>query len=79
MIFNKFILSICHKLADADPSGTLDSCYGEGKEQKNKYNNVIEVEIRTLSTEVYRFPSHVNPVSKNFPIMFYSFPRYSQY
>ena len=39
-----------HKLADADPAGTLDSCSGTQNEQKNTQNNVIEVELRTLST-----------------------------
>ena len=50
MIFNKYILSSSHKLADADPTGTLDSCYGAQNEQKNTHNTVIEAEIRTLST-----------------------------
>ena len=50
VIFDKFILSRSHKLADADPTGTLDSCYGTQNEQKNTQNNVIESEIRTLST-----------------------------
>ena len=34
VIFEKCILSICHKLADADPSGTLDSLSGTQNEQK---------------------------------------------
>ena len=79
MIFDKSILFRSHKLADADPTGTLDSCSGTKNKQKNTQNNVIEVEVRTLSTEVYRVPSHANPVSKNFAITFDSFTRYSQY
>ena len=50
VIFDKSILSRSHKLADADPTGTLDSCYGTQNEQKNTQNNVIEAEIITLST-----------------------------
>ena len=46
VIFEKYILSSCHKLVDADPAGTLDSCYGTKNEQKNTQNTVIEVEIR---------------------------------
>ena len=50
MIFDKSILSRSHKLADADPKCTLDSCSGTQNEQKNTQNNVIEYGIRTLST-----------------------------
>ena len=50
MIYDKSILSRSRKLADAEPTGTLDSCYGTQHEQKNIQNTVIEVEIRTLST-----------------------------
>ena len=50
IILDKSILSRSHKLADADPTGTLDSCYGTQNEQKNTQNNVIEAEIITLST-----------------------------
>ena len=50
VIFDKSILSSSHKLADADPACTLDSCYGTQKEQKNTHNNMIEAEIRTLYT-----------------------------
>ena len=35
------ILSISHKLADTDPSGTLDSCFGTKNDQKNTHNNII--------------------------------------
>ena len=75
VIFEKYILSSGHKLADVDPAGTLDSYSGTKNEQKNKQNNVIEVEIRTLFTQVYRLPSHANPVLENFVIMFDSFTR----
>ena len=50
VIFDKSILSRSHKMADADPAGTLDSCYGTQNEQKNAQNNVIKIESRTLST-----------------------------
>ena len=52
MIFDKYILSRSHKLADADPAGTLDSLSGGGggAEQKNTQKNVVELEIRTFST-----------------------------
>ena len=50
VIFDKFILSSSNKLAGAYPSGTLDSCSGTQNKQKNTQNNVIEIEIRTLST-----------------------------
>ena len=50
MIFEKYNLSISHKLADADPAGTLDSFSGTQNEQNNTQDNVIEVEIRTLFT-----------------------------
>ena len=50
VIFDKYILSRNHKLVDADPAGTLDSCSGTQNEQKNTHNNVIEAEIKTLST-----------------------------
>ena len=56
-IFVKY-LSSSHKLVDADPVGTLDSFSGTQNEQKNTQNNVIEVEIITLSTEVYILTSH---------------------
>ena len=62
-----------------DTAGTLDPCYGTQNKQKNINNNMIEVEIRTLSMKVYRLPSNVNPVSKNFTITFDSFTRYTQY
>ena len=42
VIFDKSILSRSYKLGDADPAGTLDSCYGIQNEQKNTQNNVIE-------------------------------------
>ena len=35
---------------DAEPAVTLDLYYGENNELENTQNNVIEVEIRTLST-----------------------------
>ena len=70
MIFiNIFYLEVII-LADADPADTLDSYYEGVNEQKNTQSNVIEVEIRTLSTYNYRVPSHEKPVSKNFAIMF---------
>ena len=50
VIFDKFILSSSDKLADAYPTGTLYSRSGTQNEQKNTQNNVIEVEIRTLTT-----------------------------
>ena len=50
MISDKSILSRSHKFADVDPARTLDSCSGTQHEQKNTQNNVIELEIRTLST-----------------------------
>ena len=50
MIFDKSILFRGRKLEDADPTGTLYSCYGTQNEEKNTQKNVIEVEIRTLST-----------------------------
>ena len=50
MVFDQSILSRSQKLADADPTGTLDSCFGTKNEQKNTHNNVIEAETRTLST-----------------------------
>ena len=50
MIIDKSILSRSQKLVDADPIGTLDSCYGTQNEQKKTQNTVIEAEIRTLST-----------------------------
>ena len=50
MILDKSILSSSYKLADADPTDTLDSCSGTQNEQKNTQNNVIEDEIRALST-----------------------------
>ena len=43
MILEKYILFRSHKMADEDPAGTLDSCYGTQNEQKNTQNNVIEV------------------------------------
>ena len=46
--FDKHILSRSHKLADAEPAGTLDSRSGTQNEQKNTQNTVIEVEIRIL-------------------------------
>ena len=62
VVFEKYILSSCPKLADADPVGTLDLCSGGGNEQKNTQNIAIKGEIRTLSTSVYRVPSHANPL-----------------
>ena len=50
MIFDKSILSRIHKLAYSDPTGTLESFYGTKNEQKDTHDNVIGVEIRTLST-----------------------------
>ena len=50
VIIEKYILSRIQKLADSDPAGNLDSWYGGGNEQKSTQINVIEVEIRTLST-----------------------------
>ena len=41
--FWKNILSISHKLADAEPEGILDSWFGTQNEQKNTHNTVIEV------------------------------------
>ena len=49
MVFEIYILSIRHKLVDADLAGTLDSYSGTQNEQKNTHNNLIEVETRTLS------------------------------
>ena len=42
VIFDKSILSRSHKLADADPKGVLNSCYGTKNEQKNTKNTLIE-------------------------------------
>ena len=42
VIFDKSILSRSHKLADADPTGVLNSCYGTKNEQKNTKNTLIE-------------------------------------
>ena len=50
VIFDKYILSRGQKLADADPTGTLDLCSGTQNEQKNTQNTVIDSEIRILST-----------------------------
>ena len=50
VIFDKYIFSKGHKLADAYPTGTLDSCSGTQNEHKNTQNNVIEAGIITLST-----------------------------
>ena len=62
MIFDKSILSRSHKLADADPIGTLDSCSGAQNEQKNIQNNVIEAEIRcrTLALNVRPYIYYIN-------------------
>ena len=49
VIFDKSILSRSHKLEDADPTGTVDSCSGKKYEQKNTHNNVVKDETRTLS------------------------------
>ena len=49
VVFDKYILSRSHKLADSDHTGTLDSCSGTQNEQKNTQNNMIEAEIRTIS------------------------------
>ena len=43
MIFVIYILSRSHKLAEADPAGTLESYYGTQNKQKNTQNTVIEV------------------------------------
>ena len=48
VIFEKCILSFCHKLAYVDPAGTLDSFSETQSKHKKTHNNVIEVEIRTL-------------------------------
>ena len=50
VVFDIYILYISHKLADADPAGTLDQCSGTQNEQKNTQNTLIEVKITTLST-----------------------------
>ena len=50
VIFDQNNLSRSQKLADADPTGNLDSCSGTQNEQKNTQNVVIEAKIRTLST-----------------------------
>ena len=39
--FDEYILCSSTKLADADPSGTADSCYGTKNEQKNTQNDVV--------------------------------------
>ena len=75
VICYKYILFGGHKFADADPTGSLDSCSGTKNEQKNNQNTVIEDKIRTFSAEVYRVPPHAKPMSKNFAIIFESFPR----
>ena len=49
MIFDKYILSSSQKLVDADPAGTLDSCFGKKLTGKTQ-NNVIEGETIKLST-----------------------------
>ena len=49
VVFYSSILSRSQILADTDPADTLDSYSGAQNEQKNTQNNVIEVEIRTLS------------------------------
>ena len=41
--------SSSQKSVDAAPTGTLDSCSGPQNEQRNTQNNVIGVEIRTVS------------------------------
>ena len=43
VIFDKSILFRIYKLADADPAGTSDSCYGTQNEHKNAQNTVSEV------------------------------------
>ena len=50
VIFDKYILSRSHILADSDPTGTLDLCAGAQSKQKNTQNTMIEAEIITLST-----------------------------
>ena len=50
VIFDQNNLSRSQKLADADPTGNLESCSGTQNEQKNTQNVVIEAKIRTLST-----------------------------
>ena len=49
MFLNIFYLEVII-LVDADPADTLDSYYEGVNEQKNTQSNVIEVEIKTLST-----------------------------
>ena len=47
VIYDIYILSIGHRLANADPAGTFYSCSGTQNEEE-KQNNLIEVEIRTF-------------------------------
>ena len=49
VISDKYILSSSPKLVDSNPAGNLYSLSGTQNEQKNKHNNAIEVETRTLS------------------------------
>ena len=50
VIYDQKNLSRSQKLADADPTGNLDSCSATKNEQKNTQNVVIEDKIITLST-----------------------------
>ena len=43
VIIDKYVLSSSHKLADAYPADILDSCFGTQIEDKNTWNDVIEV------------------------------------
>ena len=47
---------------DVYPTGTLNSGSGTHNEQKNTQNNVIEVEIRKLSKQVYILSPHEKPL-----------------
>ena len=44
------IIGKVYNLADTDPTSTLDSCSGIQNEQRNTWKNVIDVEVRSLST-----------------------------
>ena len=50
VIFGKSILSSSRKMAYEESEGTLDLFSGTKNEQKITQNNVIELEIITLST-----------------------------
>ena len=79
MIFDKYILSRSLKLVYINPAGTLDSQSRTQNEQNYTQNNFIEGETITLSTQFFRVPSHANPVSNIFLVVFDLFPSYSQY